>query len=285
MSLFRYYRIIARLSSWDRCILTEALSHIVEHALGRPRVLFLDYDGTLVPFAEKPHLAHPDSELLELLEALAAREDTAVHIVTGRTRGSIEAWLGHLAIGLHAEHGYWTRPIGASWTARSARPREWQAQARVLMSASVVAVPGSLLEEKESCMAWHFRLVEPCMAMLGCDLLRGLLQPLLRQHDLELLSGSNVLELRQRGVHKGHVVRELVRDAGDDAFIVAVGDDLTDDDMFMALPARGFAIAASVRPSTAHARISGPESVRAFLRHLCETPSSMTRLCAPIEPV
>src|SRR5438552_3801868 len=73
-------------------------------------LLLLDYDGTLVPHASVPELATPDEALLELLRTLAARPRTHVHVVSGRSRESLDRWLGRLPIGLHADHGFWSRP-------------------------------------------------------------------------------------------------------------------------------------------------------------------------------
>ncbi|HJZ67164.1 MAG TPA: bifunctional alpha,alpha-trehalose-phosphate synthase (UDP-forming)/trehalose-phosphatase, partial [Blastocatellia bacterium] len=65
-------------------------------------VLLLDYDGTLVPFASTPQLAAPDQDLLSLLNALAQRPRAIIHVLSGRTRDTLEQWLGNLPIGLHA---------------------------------------------------------------------------------------------------------------------------------------------------------------------------------------
>jgi trehalose 6-phosphate synthase/phosphatase len=58
--------------------------------------LLLDYDGTLVPFAPTPDLAEPDDKLILLLQELAARPLTEVHMVSGRSRETLERWLGAL---------------------------------------------------------------------------------------------------------------------------------------------------------------------------------------------
>ena len=79
-------------------------------------LLVLDYDGTLVPFALTPELAGPDREVIALLQDLAARPRTEVHVVSGRTRETLESWLGPLPIGLHAEHGLSSRaPSAGAW--------------------------------------------------------------------------------------------------------------------------------------------------------------------------
>src|SRR5262249_20855323 len=61
-----------------------------------PFHLFLDYDGTLVPFAARPERAPPDRELLSLLQRLCERPGTEVHLVSGRPREFLERWFGHL---------------------------------------------------------------------------------------------------------------------------------------------------------------------------------------------
>ncbi|HSE97348.1 MAG TPA: bifunctional alpha,alpha-trehalose-phosphate synthase (UDP-forming)/trehalose-phosphatase, partial [Blastocatellia bacterium] len=68
-------------------------------------LLLLDYDGTLVPFAVTPELAPPDDELKELLRKLAERPSTSLHILSGRTRSTLEKWFGDLPVALYAEHG------------------------------------------------------------------------------------------------------------------------------------------------------------------------------------
>jgi trehalose 6-phosphate synthase/phosphatase len=55
-----------------------------ELAGARRVVLYLDYDGTLVPFAPRPEEAGPDPGLLALLERLAGIGDLELHLVSGR---------------------------------------------------------------------------------------------------------------------------------------------------------------------------------------------------------
>src|SRR5262249_11988886 len=89
-------------------------------------VLILDYDDTLVPFADTPELARPDPELMSLLAALATRPKTRVHIASGRTRDYLERWFGRLPLSLHAEHGFWTRESPESqWVPIMELPGEW----------------------------------------------------------------------------------------------------------------------------------------------------------------
>lgn len=238
-----------------------------------PRVLFLDYDGTLVPFARTPELARPDAELLLLLEELGARPDTDVHVVSGRSRASLEAWLGHLPIGLHAEHGYWRRASRRhAWVTQLVpEQRRWlRLLERVLVSA-VEELPGALLERKSSSLAFHFRNADPEEAGAAAERLRAELLPVCARHGLALLDGNHVLEIRPEGVHKGSVVREVLTGSAAGA-VLAVGDDTTDLDMFAALPDHGVAVVAGDRLRDAQHRLPGPPEVRELLALVAAAP-------------
>ncbi|MFQ5946919.1 MAG: bifunctional alpha,alpha-trehalose-phosphate synthase (UDP-forming)/trehalose-phosphatase, partial [Anaerolineae bacterium] len=69
------------------------------------RLLLLDYDGTLVPFAPRPEDASPDPVLLKDLHALASDGKNTVVIVSGRDQATLESWVGSVGAALVAEHG------------------------------------------------------------------------------------------------------------------------------------------------------------------------------------
>src|SRR5205823_6799369 len=67
------------------------------------RMLFLDYDGTLVPFAGHPAEAAPDDELLKLLDNLSQKSE--IILISGRDRNTLEQWFSHLPLNIIGEHG------------------------------------------------------------------------------------------------------------------------------------------------------------------------------------
>jgi len=73
-------------------------------------LLFLDYDGTLVPIRELPEMAVPDMQLISLAEKLAAVSD--VVIISGRDRDFLGKWFSNLDLTLVAEHGAFIRHPG-----------------------------------------------------------------------------------------------------------------------------------------------------------------------------
>jgi trehalose 6-phosphate synthase/phosphatase len=236
-------------------------------------LLILDYDGTLKPFAATPDAAGPDQELIDLLSALAARPGTTVNVVTGRSRQSMERWLGDLPIGLHAEHGLWSRPIqGEPWILlRSVQPR-LKDKVRPIFEHFTATTRGSFIEEKTASIAWHYRLSHADFNAAHdfgeqqAKELRLLLAELLSNEPMQVLSGSKVVEVRPMGINKGVVAPLLLAEAGTSARVVAIGDDRTDEDLFAALPTSAICIRVGDGPSIAPNRLTSPEHVRAFLR-------------------
>ncbi len=247
----------------------ETLAEVAsELARARALVLLLDYDGTLVPFADVPERATPDASLAALLRRLAARDATAVHVVSGRAPDLLERWLGSLPIWLHAEHGFWSRAPGAAWQGLAAPDLEWRAIARPILEDFVARTAGASLEEKRTAIAWHYRLVDGDFARHQLDALRHALRERLSDEPVELLDGELVLELRPRGVDKGRVVGTALRGAPPGAAVLAVGDDRTDEDLFGALPRDAVAVHVGGRDTVAQLRVRDWRDVRALLERV-----------------
>jgi trehalose 6-phosphate synthase/phosphatase len=229
-------------------------------------ILLLDYDGCLVPFAPIPELAAPDAPVRALLAALAARPRTEVHLVSGRKRDDIEAWFGDLAIALHAEHGVWSRLPGAP-EQRVAFDTSWMDRVRPILVEYADRTPGALIEEKPAGLAWHYRMADPQFGPGQANELRKHLTELLSNTPVEIVPGHDVIEIRPHGVNKGRVVAPIVARAPR-ALIVAIGDDVTDEDMFAALPPSGVSVRVGPGDSHAKFRLGDVADVRAMLGEL-----------------
>ncbi len=247
------------------------LSEIVRILRAAPqRIVLLDYDGTLVPFAPTPQAAVPDTELLTLLRRLAASPGTGVHIVSGRDRATLVRWLGCLPVGLHAEHGFWSRLApDADWTANAEINTDWKARVRPILEQFVAQTPGSLIEEKETAVAWHYRLADPEFGSLQAKELRLHLAEVLSNSPVTVLKGVKVVEIRQLGIHKGLVLRHFAGAGLPETPILAAGDDRTDEDVFASLPPQGYAVHVGPRPTRAPWRVRTPADVRRMLTELC----------------
>jgi trehalose 6-phosphate synthase/phosphatase len=159
--------------------------------------LLIDYDGTLVEFAPTPDLAVPDATVLRLLEALSRRY--VVHVVSGRRRDTLERWLGSLPIGLHAEHGFWSRMQAERWNGAIVDPSSWLPQVRRILEEYAARTPGALVEEKTAGLAWHYRAADPEFGAAQAGDLLLHLATLLSNAPAEVLTGDHVVEIRPQG--------------------------------------------------------------------------------------
>jgi trehalose 6-phosphate synthase/phosphatase len=232
-------------------------------------VLLLDYDGTLVPFAETPELARPDAALLDLLAALAKRPRTSVHLVSGRSRDNLERWFSELPIGLHAEHGLWSRPPAGTWTRLPLGDTGWRDRVLTILEDFAERTPGSLVERKAAGFSWHYRAADPEYGPLQARELLLHLSEVLANQPVEVLAGEKVVEVRPHGVHKGRVVPAVESTVAAGALFVALGDDRTDDELFAKLPATGVRVRVGDRPGPADLVLSSAPAVREWLRRLC----------------
>ncbi len=234
-------------------------------------LVLIDYDGTLVPYTSTPDLARPDTALMELLEELARRPRTELHIVSGRTREALERWLGRLPVALHAEHGFWSRsPDGSTWAPATEVTGEWREPALAILRDITARTPGSLIEVKSVALAWHYRMADQEAGARRANELRLHLGQLLSNQPVEILAGHKVLEIRPYGINKGRIVPPLTPERLASTTVLAIGDDRTDEDLFAAVPPDAVTIRVGPGSTRARFRLENVAAVRVLLRSLIE---------------
>jgi len=231
------------------------------------RLIFLDYDGTLIPFSEKPNGAKPDGALLKTLETIAKDRGTEVVIVSGRDKESIERWFGGLNVSLIAEHGVWIKEKGGEWELIEPMKSDWKEQIRPILESYMDRTPGSFIEEKEFSLVWHYRRADPELASVRARELRDALFHLTANLDIGVLEGSKVVEIKNLGINKGKAaMRWISKEEWD--FILAVGDDWTDEDLFAALPEKAYSIRVGLGPSKSRFNVTSYTEIRSLLQDL-----------------
>jgi len=127
--------------------------------------------------------------------------------------------------------------------------------------------PGSFIEEKGFSLAWHYRKANPRLGALRARELVNDLVKLTANLNLQVLEGSKVVEVKNAGVNKGRAALQWIsREKWD--FILAIGDDLTDEDVFKVLPASAWSIKVRFSTSAARFNLSSPSQVRALLKEM-----------------
>ena len=241
-----------------------------DYSRAKKRLILLDYDGTLVPFAEKPEKAAPDRELLGILEKLTRRKENEVAVISSRDKQTLESWLGNLDISLAAEHGVWIRKKSAAWRMIEPLRNDWKEEIRPVFEIFVDRTPGSFIEEKEYSLVWHFRKVSPELALIRVGELKDTLLHLASNLDLGVFEGKKVIEVKNTGINKGMAAQRLLEEKAPD-FILAMGDDWSDEDLFAALPDFAYTIRVGLAPSRAKYHLDSFVEARGLLKELERT--------------
>lgn len=229
------------------------------------RILFLDYDGTLRGFVKNPEDAKPDEELLELVDKLQQQENTEVVIISGRDRNTLGTWWQNVPITLIAEHGVWKREVGKNWEVTENVKKDWMPLIRPVLETYVDRTPGTFIEEKNYSLAWHYRNADPELGEIRANELSTTLKELTSNHELGVLDGNKVLEIKNSGINKGKAVtKEIFKE--DYTFIFSIGDDWTDEFMFEELPDDSYTVKVGIQQTSAKYYVDDTESVRKLLQ-------------------
>ena len=252
-----FFDTMARVKTEQHVLEVRLVSRAIESQIAQRyrnaarRIIFLDYDGTLVPFSRYPETAVPDEQLLVQLKRLAADVTNTVVIVSGRKREFMDKWFGNLPLVLVAEHGAFIRTPPAGWSSEVDADQAWKQHVLPVLHRYADRCTGAFTEEKSLSLVWHYRNADPGISLLRSGELKDELRELV-SHDskLQVVEGHKIIEVKKSGYDKGTVALKLLALAAYD-FILAIGDDKTDEDLFRALPEQALTIKIGVMPSIA----------------------------------
>ncbi|NLL53229.1 MAG: bifunctional alpha,alpha-trehalose-phosphate synthase (UDP-forming)/trehalose-phosphatase [Peptococcaceae bacterium] len=249
-------------------------SKLIERAYQKAtkRIFFLDYDGTLVGFTPLPEQAKPDEELKGLLQKLVDDPKNTVVIISGRERYSLEEWFGDLKLHIVASHGLWIRHPGQEWTMTMSLDNNWKESIRHILQMYTDRIPGSIIEEKDYSLAWHYRQCDPVTVSLKLTEVKETLLSMIQAATLGLQEGNKVLEIKDNRVNKGFGASAFLRDQNYD-FIFAAGDDHTDEDLFSALPPDALTVKIGLGKTNARYFLKSWQSMRFILQRFADLSS------------
>lgn len=234
------------------------------------RIIFLDYDGTLVDFKPVADMAKPDPELFELLDHLTADPANDVVLISGRKHENMDEWFGHKPVYLVAEHGAWSKPVNGEWQILSGLSNNWKQDIYPIMDTYVDRTPGTYIEEKTYSLVWHYRMAPRGLGELRANELMNTLKYMLADKGLQLLPGNKVVEVKNMEISKGKAALSLTQSKDYD-FIIAFGDDTTDEDIFKSLPDGAITIKVGSNLSAAKFYMNTPTEVRSLLQEFVQS--------------
>jgi len=235
----------------------------------KQRLILMDYDGTLVGFHNKPESSIPDPKLKELLTVLTSEQNNHCVVISGRERKPLFDWLGEFDLSLVAEHGAYIKYKGNNnnWELTSELTNDWKAEVKMVMEEYVNRTPGSFIEEKDYSLVWHYRKVETGLGEVRTRELTSHLNFVTANKNLHVMDGKMVVEVKHYLVNKGIAVEKMINVLKPD-FILCLGDDWTDEDMFKVLDSEAYTVKVGNSQSSAKFYVENPEKVRKLLNNI-----------------
>lgn len=256
--------------------LTRTLNKRLEQTLitdyrdSKKRLLLLDYDGSLVPFTADYRNATPPQFLLQMLEKLSADRANDIVIISGRSADDLEAWFSSLPVSLVAEHGAATKKVGnKTWQTVEKASTDWKKLLLPSLEKYARLTPGARVEVKPHSLVWHYRAATPYYAQKYAIIIKQALKPILKNYGLELVQGNKVLEIKNPRISKANAAQPWLE--RDYQFVLAIGDDVTDESLFMALPVVSYSIKVGRGRTAAHFRLASSKEILNLLKRLVKT--------------
>lgn len=254
-------------------LLTRTLSPKLETNLhtqytrAKKRLLLLDYDGSLVPFTGHYAASRPPQSLQNLLKKLSADDKNDVVLISGRSADDLDDRFAGLRLNLVAEHGAMTKRAGSkNWHTLTRAESRWKRQILPILHKYTAMTPRAIVEEKPHSLVWHYRQSPPYYAQKHAVVLKRLLKPILKTYGLAMFQGSKIIEIKNPSINKGSALQPWLKNKYE--FILAIGDDYTDEDMFTTIPLAASSIKIGRGPTKAKYRLADSKETARLLQRL-----------------
>jgi trehalose 6-phosphate phosphatase len=234
--------------------------------------LYLDYDGTLAPFAPTPDVVLPDDRVIGLISQLADSRNIRVSIISGRRLSHIQKLLpvkgvflaGTYGVEMQATNGTEFHQMPYSVirpTLDELKPR-WQAL--------IEGKNGFYLEDKGWALAIHARNAEEKQGLQVLESAEKMLTKDVLGEHFQKIHSYRFLEIGPHNADKGHALRYLFdKFHWVGATPIYIGDDDKDEEAFQAINEHdGVSILVSKEPRETKAKyiLDSPVEVHQWLK-------------------
>jgi trehalose 6-phosphate synthase/phosphatase len=206
----------------------------------RRRLFFLDYEGTLVEDRCKEKL--PCETVTELLFSLTGNPANEVIVISSQVKENLEEFFNYLPLTLVAENGGLFRILRNQWQTLYKGSLTWKDPVVHALSSLSIRYRGSSLEKKHLSVAWNYESLKDSVAPEELQQFRVALRSLARKYGLKLHEYDHTIEFAVPEVTKGKFAANWVSTRGEFDFILAIGNDWTDEDLFEAVGQTYFTI-------------------------------------------
>ena len=230
-----------------------------------PRLLVaLDFDGTLAPEVDDPEKARATPEARAAVERLIALPATRVALVSGRSLRDLEQVAPFDdAVLLVGSHGIELRLDDPDDVLALDAGEQQQLDVLGQVLDQIADTLDSVwIEPKPAGFALHTRLATDRHSRVAHLVAVNELK--MEAPDAKVRMGKNVIEFSVRSTTKGEAVEHLRRYTKASAVFYA-GDDVTDEDAFVALDPDDLGVKSGEGPTAADHRVTGPAQIASVL--------------------
>lgn len=205
-------------------------------------LIFLDYDGTIVPFASTPQKVKLPKKTKVLLEEINRHFAIYLSIVSGRSLEEIKKQISIPDLFYAGNHGLEWEINGKKYTIPKMNKylKDLSGIKKALIHLED-KYPGVTIEDKKLTLAVHYRLINQKQLPLFHKHLHTILKPLLNAFPIRLSKGKKIYEIKPainwtKGDFVELAIRKLTNKKNLNNLIIYIGDDTTDEDVFIRLP-------------------------------------------------
>lgn len=245
-------------------------------------VLFLDYDGTLAPFNIDPKLATPYPGVITSLKTLINETNTRVIIISGRGINDLipllkleplpELWGAHGGERFTKEKGFYRAKLNDTQIDGLKQGLDRAAK----------LWDQNRIEKKPTSIALHWRGEEEQTIEALDRNIRTAWEPIAKDYDLETHRFDGGVELRPKGMNKGHAIATVLNEISpfSNCVMAYLGDDATDEEAFAKLGSKGLKVLVrkELRETSADLWLTPPQELLNFLDQWKEAAKIATHL-------
>jgi trehalose-phosphatase len=227
----------------------------------------LDYDGTLAPFHVDRFATAPYPGVEERLATLSGLVQVRLVLISGRPAHELRSLLpSDIKAEIWGSHGWEQLKSGGAYELFALDRGQRAALDQVGLEMTKLGFPEAL-EVKPSSLAIHWRSVSPARQEQIRSSVESAFSRLSQANGMHLLPFDGGLELRPTDRTKGTAVGHILAEEPATVPAAYLGDDLTDEDAFIAMGSRGLSILVrtEVRASSARFWLRPPEQLLEFL--------------------
>jgi len=240
---------------------------------GKRLLLFLDFDGTLSPIVKTPNQASIDASIKDSLKKLSRIPFYEIFIISGRSLKDVRKRVGLKNIHYAGNHGIDLSGTGLPIPSEVRQLYQRMGFIRLLsqkMETAFKPFPGVFIEDKGPTLSLHYRNL-PKEHEGSFRALVYYFAEQARRHSLVWRRGKKVWEVKLASPSWGKAEAMLyIQRNFRGSLLIAIGDDVTDEDMFRAIPSNGISVrVGKSKRSAADYYFKSIDEVDLFLRRLC----------------